>query len=380
VRVLVTVPWAEPLGGAETMLQGLLDGARREGHELEVAFLEDGSWPHALRAAGIEVSVIPSGRLRDPHRWLATVLRLAGLLRRRQPDLVLNWAAKTQLYGAPAAVLAGMRRRIVWWQHSIPTRNWLDVLATLLPAVAIGCTSEAAARAQRRLPGARRVFVVAAGAPVPTETPRAAALALPAGVPVVGLVGRLQPWKGQDRLLRAHALLRARGQRLHTVLIGGDAYGFSSDYAAALPGLVAELGLDGEVTMTGQVEDAGAYIEALDVLVNASEGEPFGIVLLEGMARGVAVLAVDAGGPAELIDDGRTGVLAPSGEPHALADALAPLLASGRLRGELGRAGRESFLHEFTDEAMRKRFFASLQSLLVPAGPAGAEHGVRSLG
>lgn len=380
MRVVVTVPWAEPLGGAETMLQGLLDGAREEGHELEVVFMQDGSWPAALRAEGIDVAVIPAGRLRDPHRWLAAVLRLARLLRRRRPDLVLNWAAKTQLYGAPAAVLAGLRRQIVWWQHSIPSRNWLDVVATLLPARAVGCTSEAAARAQRRLPGTPRTFVVAAGAPAPGETGRPAALSLPAGVPVVGLVGRLQPWKGQDRLLRAHALLRSRGQRLHTVLIGGDAYGLSSDYAAALPALVSELGLDEEVTMTGQVDDAGPYIEALDVLVNASEGEPFGIVLLEAMARGVAVLAVDAGGPAELIQNGRTGVLAPSGEPRALADALAPLLASGARRAELGRAGQERFQREFTDAAMRKRFFASLQALLGAEQPelrSGGDHGVR---
>ena len=61
--------------------------------------------------------------------------------------------------------------------------------------------------------------------------------------------------------------------------------------------------------------DAGPYIERMDVLVNASRPEPFGIVLLEGMARGVAVLAVDSGGPSEIVDGGRTGVLVPSGEP-----------------------------------------------------------------
>ena len=82
--------------------------------------------------------------------------------------------------------------------------------------------------------------------------------------------------------------------------------------------------------MTGQVPDAGPYIEQMDILVNASDPEPFGIVLLEGMARGVPVVAVDSGGPAEFIEDGRTGVLARSGEPDALADALEPLLASPR--------------------------------------------------
>jgi glycosyltransferase involved in cell wall biosynthesis len=372
MRILVTAPWGEPLGGAEAMLQGVLDGASAEGHELELAFFEDGSWPAELRARGFHVEVIPAGRLREPHRWAATVVRLARMIRRRRPDLVLNWAAKTHLYGAPAALLAGIPGRVVWWQQLIPHRGGIDSAATLLPAAAIGCYSEAAARAQARLFPGRRTFVVAAGAPLPVAGGGRAPLELPAGVPVVGLVGRLQPWKGQDRLLRAHALLRDRGQRMHTVIVGGDAYGFSSEYAASLPELVKDLRLTGEVTLTGQVPDAGPYVEQMDVLVNASDPEPFGIVLLEGMARGVAVVAVRSGGPAEFIADGRTGVLARSGEPADLADALESLLSAPDQRERLGRAGRESYLAEFTDEAMRKRFFASLEDVVRSLRPRTA--------
>ena len=151
---------------------------------------------------------------------------------------------------------------------------------------------------------------------------------------------------------------------MHLVIVGGDAYGLSSEYAASLPLLVSELGLEDEVTMTGQVADAGPYIEQMDILVNASDPEPFGIVLLEGMSRGVAVVAVDSGGPGEFIQNGHTGLLARSGEPSALADALEPLLVSAAQRQEIGRAGRESFMREFTDEAMRKRFFHQLQLVI----------------
>jgi glycosyltransferase involved in cell wall biosynthesis len=112
------------------------------------------------------------------------------------------------------------------------------------------------------------------------------------------------------------------------------------------------------------VPDAGPYIEQLDVLVNASDPEPFGIVLLEGMARGVPVVAVDSGGPAEFIEDGRTGVLARSGEPDALADALERFLrAAPESRRAIGEAGRERFLTEFTDGALRARFFNHLETL-----------------
>ena len=368
MRILVTVPWAEALGGAEAMLQANLDGAREAGHEMELVFLEPGPWAEELRGRGFRVDIVPAGRLREPHRFVLAVWRLTRLLRRRRPDLVLNWAAKTQLYGAPAAVLAGLGGRVVWWQQLIPDGNWIDRAATLLPARAVGCYSGAAARAQERMFPTRHTFVVAAGAPIPEPSNASAPLELEPGVPVVGLVGRLQPWKGQDRLLRAHALLRDRGLHLHTVLVGGDAYGFSAEYAASLPRLATELGLDGQVTFTGQVPDAGPYVEQMDVLVNASDPEPFGIVLLEGMSQGVAVVAVDSGGPGEFVESGVTGMLARSGEPEALADALEPLLRSPERRAELGLAGRERFLTEYTDAALRRRFFAAFEEVLARSG------------
>jgi glycosyltransferase involved in cell wall biosynthesis len=417
MRVLITMPWGQRLGGAEAMLQTVLDGAHESGHELELVFFQAGPWPADLSAAGFRVEVLRAGRLRDVHRWIATVVGLARIFRRRRPDLILNWSAKTQLYGAPAAALAGMADRVLWWQHAIQARHWIDRCATALPAVAIGCSSDTVARAQAQLSPSRPTFVVAPGTrppgggsragegasalnggarTFPEDTRRPAdspasldrpagipasldrppgsptSLDLPSGVPIVGLVGRMEPWKGQDRMLQAQALLRERGHHIHTVMVGGDAYEISPEYARSLPRLVDRLGLADAVTMTGQVPDAGAYIERMDILVNASDCEPFGIVLLEGMARGVAVVAVDAGGPAEYVEDGRTGVLARSGEPQALADALEPLLASPGLRHALGEAGRERYAEEFTDAAMRERFFARLEAVAERRGAATA--------
>jgi glycosyltransferase involved in cell wall biosynthesis len=341
------------------MLQTLLDGAKGTELDLEPVFLHDGPWPAELACAGLQVHVVPAGRLRDAHRYLATVVRLARIFRRRQPALVLNWSAKTHLYGSPAATLAGMRDRVIWWQHDIPARKGIDVAATLLPARAVGCTSASAAIAQQRLFPHRPTFVVHAGTPPPQPDTSAPLPRLSAG-PVVGIVGRLQPWKGQDRLLRAQALLRERNVRMHTVIVGGDSYGLSPEYARSLAALVSRLGLSQDVTMTGEVADAGPYIAQMDVLVNASDPEPFGIVLLEAFARGVAVVAVDAGGPRELIEHQRTGVLAASGEPSALADALEPLLRSPELRRSVGEAGRAHFERDLTAEAMGERFFAAL--------------------
>ena len=364
MRILITVPWEQRLGGAEAMLQGVLEGAAESGHELELVFLKSGPWPAELIEAGFRVAIVPAGRLRQVHRWFATVFRLARIMRARKPDLILNWSATTQLYGSPAAMLAGMSRRVVWWQHGTPKRSWLDACATLLPAAAIGCYSQTSVRAQARLFPARPTFAVAAGAPVPEADSEPAPLVLPTDVPIVGIVGRLQPWKGQDRLLHAQAILRERGHRIHLIIVGGDSYGRSPEYAASLAPLAASLGIAEDVTMTGEVVNAGPYLEQMDILVNASDCEPFGIVILEGMAKGVPVVAVDSGGPADFIENGRTGVLAPSHEPDALANAVEALLVAPDLREQLGRAGRERFMQEYTTQAMRRRFFGNLETVV----------------
>ena len=362
MRLLITVPWGERLGGAEEMLQTVLEGAQEAGHEIELVFLAPGrgrrNWStpasvwRSSRRVSCANSIAPRDR-RAPGAHHAS----------RRPDLILNWMGKAHLYSAPAAVLAGMRDRLVWWQHDIPRRHWLDRCATALPAVAVGASSRASAEAQARMWPSRPTFVVAPGARAPEPSAESAPLGLPDGVPVVGIVGRLQPWKGQDRLLRAQALLRDRGHPTHVLIVGGDAHGLSPDYASSLPALIGALGLEGAVTMTGQVPDAGPYIDRMDILVNASEPEPFGIVLLEGMAREVAVLAVNCGGPAEIVEDQRTGVLARSGEPEALADALETLLTSPQRRRAMAEAGHERFTQHFTDIAMRTRFFSELESL-----------------
>jgi glycosyltransferase involved in cell wall biosynthesis len=364
LRVLVTVPWGQRLGGAEAMLQMILDGAKRRGHEFELVFFEDGPWPQELARDGFRVEVIEVGRLRQARRTLASIVRLAKLLRRRKPDLILDWSAKTHIYGAPAAMLAGLAPRLVWFQQVIPDGHWIDRAATALPAAAVGCYSNAAAHAQKQLHPKRRTFVVAAGTPIPAHAPASPPpLELPADAVVVGLVGRLQEWKGQDRVLRAQAILHERAHPFHLLIVGGDSYGLSPQYASSLTALVDSLGLAGAVTMTGEVPDAGPYIERMDVLVNASDPEPFGIVLLEGMARSVAVTAVDSGGPAEFVEDGQTGVLARSGAPADLADALEPLVVSPQLRERLGAAGHERYLRDFTDVAMRRRFFTELERI-----------------
>jgi glycosyltransferase involved in cell wall biosynthesis len=261
-----------------------------------------------------------------------------------------------------------MRDRLVWWQHQIPAGHWVDRVATLLPARAIGCSSQAGQRAQGTLSPKRRSFVVNPG----IEIARARGgnrvelreqLDIPTGRQVLGIIGRLQPWKGQDRFLTALAELCRGGRDVHGLLVGGDAYELSPEYAAGLDRLVRELGLSGRVTMTGQVPDSAPYLELMDVAVNASEEEPFGIVLLEAMAAGVPVVAVAKGGPVDIVEPGVTGILARSGDPTELAAAMDALLADSSLRAEMAVAAKNRCRQRFTAELMVEQLTTQLTEI-----------------
>ena len=156
--------------------------------------------------------------------------------------------------------------------------------------------------------------------------------------PFLLFVGRLASNKGLRTLLEAFAPLARRDDRATLVLVGED-----GGMAAAVDRRARELGIEGRVHRLGHVADerllASAYREAR-ALVLPSEYEAFGLVLLEAMAQGTPVIASRVGGIPEVVDDGRTGLLVPPGEPGPLAAALGRLWDDPELGQRLGSAGR----------------------------------------
>jgi glycosyltransferase involved in cell wall biosynthesis len=154
-----------------------------------------------------------------------------------------------------------------------------------------------------------------------------------------GIVGRLAPWKGQHIFLEAFARAFPSGDE-RAVIIGSAMFG-EDGYGQALVDRVATLGLDGRVDFRGFRDDVVTELAQLDILVHASTiPEPFGQVVVEGMAAGLAVIAADAGGPREIVDDGVNGVLSPPGDVGTLARLLQDLASDPQRRRRLGDAGR----------------------------------------
>lgn len=120
----------------------------------------------------------------------------------------------------------------------------------------------------------------------------------------------------------------------------------------------ARLGITERVRFLGWRNNAAALLAAADILVCPSRHEPLGNVVIEGWAHRVPVVAARSAGPAALIRDGETGLLAPIDDAGALAGALARVDGDMGLRGALAAAGREAFDREFTEDAVVAAYLA----------------------
>jgi glycosyltransferase involved in cell wall biosynthesis len=155
---------------------------------------------------------------------------------------------------------------------------------------------------------------------------------------LVGMVGRIQSWKGQEVLAEAAALVLRKQPEVHFVAVGSY-FADESHYLQKLTSLLSTLGIESRFHLADYRSNVTDVYRALDVFVLPSiKPEPFGRVTVEAMTQGRAVIATNHGGSCELIQDGKTGMLVPPSDPRALAEAIELLLANSSLRERMGQA------------------------------------------
>ncbi len=341
------------LSGGEIALLRMLPHLRRT--NAHVILAEDGPLVRRLSEAGVSVEVLaiaPSARdvrkdslggvagipLAALHT-AAYVIRLAARLRGLQPDLVHTNSLKSGFYGALAARLAGVP--MLWHLRDRIAEDYLPRPAVRLTRLLIArladgvlanssATLETAPRAPRH-----RVHSVIPDSVEPSELTRAEG----SWSGVFGMLGRISPWKGQDLFLRAFATAFPAGLE-RAVIVGTPMFG-EEDYEQQLHRLAQELGISERVEFRGFREDIWPELASFDVLVHASViPEPFGQVVLEGMAAGLTVIAADEGGPASIIRDGETGRLFKSRDAAALSSTMRAMRDSPLERDRLGSTAR----------------------------------------
>jgi glycosyltransferase involved in cell wall biosynthesis len=370
------------LGGAERALLDLVASLRaaEPAWRLAVVAAEEGPLLARARSLGADARALPfpralaglgdagadadgrglrAGIARAAPGSLLYLLRLGRLLRALGPDVVHTNGFKMHLLGAYAAPRSA---RVVWHLHDfVSSRRAMAGLlrrASGRVAAAIAVSESVAADAAAVCGSAVPIRTVYNAVDLARFDPAGAAMDLdaaagmapaPAGTVRVGLVATMGRWKGHAVFLRAVAALPADA-RVRAYVVGGGIYrtaGSEVD-ADALRRMAAELGIADRLGFTGFVDDPGAAMRGLNVVVHASiQPEPFGLVIAEAMACCRAVIASAAGGAGEIVTPGHDALAVLPGDAEGLSRAIHQLAADPSLRGRLARAGRETALRRF---------------------------------
>lgn len=170
-------------------------------------------------------------------------------------------------------------------------------------------------------------------------------------VPLIGMVGNFQEWKGHVTLIRAVDLLKKQFPGLICLLIGSFPANNIEDkaYFKQVKQLIEDLNLQKHIILTGFRTDVPDLINALDVQLHCSIApEPFGRVLIEGMCLEKVVVATNIGGPCEIIEDGVSGIFVPPGDHTILRDKIGYLLENEKLREKIGQAAYKRVRDKFS--------------------------------
>jgi glycosyltransferase involved in cell wall biosynthesis len=343
------------LYGADRALLTLVGDLVRRRWVVRVIVPYEGPLVERLEAAGASVDVAPVGAFRRSFSLLGWLHFVAVDLpvsiwccRRaaRRADVVHVNTAPV-LGGAIGARLA--RRPLVWHVRESFSDHWrpwlvygrvMRLLAHVVVVNSHAIRDEAAAVGLDR-----KAVLVYDGADFGSGVPRAGD-----GNGVV-TVGRINEIKGHADLVDAVALLRDRGLRVPAV-IAGDVFRDQEIHRDRLEAQIARLRLTAQVRLVGFVEDVPGLLRQMSVFVLPTRRpEAFGLALVEAMAEGLACIACDAGGPKEIIDHGRTGLLVPPSDPSALADAIEQLWTDPDLRRRMGAAAAADVRARFGAEA-----------------------------
>ena len=341
-------------GGAETQVVLLAKAFAIKGWNVSVVSLLEASREvrDELEASGIAVAHLGMRRgVPDP----TGILRLVRLMRSARPTIVhshmvhANVLARIARLVSPVPVLISTAHNIIegprWREWLYRATDWLTDLTTQVSQVGLEryvrlrvCDRERALF----IPNGVDTFRFKPDPVVRVETRRE--LGLQDEFAWLA-VGRLEPAKDYPTLLRAFAHLRSASPQPLLLIAGHGAL------ADTLRDMAARLEIAERVRFLGLRNDVPALMNAADAFVLSSAWEGMPMVLLEASASGLPIVATDVGGNREVVLNGETGLLVPSGDPRALANAMACVMAmTSDQRTHMGQRARERVRREYSIE------------------------------
>lgn len=369
VKEIVFVGMTAQMSGVEYSTLYLARGLDRARWSPLVVCPEEGELIMRSREAKIPVALVPrphffstsvriAGRaLVNPFAIIANLFALfigafplAKFLRARKPGLVVTKGLLVHFYGGLAAKMANVP--CVWHvQDRVSDRlgpifAWVLALGGRWLAREIIVDAESIAKQLKPVVPNQRISVIWNGVDTSEFSPSVDGSHVRSEWQVrdddllIGVIGRLTPWKGQHVLIDAFAQIAERLPQTRIVIVGSALFDTDA-YARALRSAADQHGLDGRVLFAGYRADMPQVLAALDIVAHtALEKDSSPLAVVSAMAAGKPIICSNVEGTAPLFDPGVDGLIVPLGDGNALAQQLDCLIQNPERRQALGRAAR----------------------------------------
>jgi glycosyltransferase involved in cell wall biosynthesis len=349
------------MAGAEQSLLLLLRHLRA-GVEATVACPAASALLGRCKDEGIACQEFPGAKgKRALSKWqcLRVALRMRRIARRIRPDII----HANNFHAMAIASLSGSvcGSRLVWHARDLPRPRLLTRWCISRADVIIAVSNSIKSALAELGASAEKIDVVYNG--IEPLIQKQSCAPGRNGHFTFACVGQIVRWKNQEAFLRAAEIVHRRFPGARFLLVGSDVFDRRDSYEAELRAMTAS-GRMSYVQCIGWQEDMEPIWRQTDCLVHTAHMEPFGRVLIEAMTHGRPVVAFASGGPAEIVDDGRTGLLVPFGHVQALSEAMLRIAREPRLAEAMGRAATQRVLKQFGADKAAEGVMAVYQKVL----------------
>ncbi len=362
------------VGGAGRVILNYLKYRDAANFDVSVALPRGSALIERIEPFGVKVIEVDG--IADKSLDFAAIRELKRIIRAEDPDIVHTHGSmsgriaarqcrKKVIYTRHSAfpVKSYMRMGPGRWLNKLVNEHYADRIIAVSPACADNLTDGGISK--------NRIDIVMNGVePVTPPTPEENALfrsslGLGDGDFTAGILARIEDYKGHIDILRAVSLLRDRGVDVKLLIAGTGGYEEEVRFACKA------FGLEDRVIFLGFVTDVAPVLGAIDVQLNASYGtEATSLSLLEGFSMGVPAVVSDYGGNPWLVEDGVNGLIFPTRDYTAMADALQKLVRDPQALTEMGLAAKNTYNDKFTGE----HFARSIEEIYT-AVTEGKKHG-----
>lgn len=365
------------LYGASKILISTVQVFNKDGHEVLVVLTEDGPLVRELQQMGANVVFIRLGILRRKYKTPMGILNRLLVMRKAYFSIkqLIKQRNITLVYSNTTAVLIGafvakkLNIKHIWHVHEIlENPKWLYLfLGVILNkfSTKVIVVSEAVKKSWVKYVPVKKLQLIYSGIDYSpyfiTSRKLKTTLGIEDDVTVIGMIGRVHFWKGQDYFLRIAAELNKRISGIKFVLIG-DAYPGNEFLYEKIDHLIKVGNLESVVIDLGYRSDVPELLQGFDIFILPSTlPDPFPTVLLEAMASAIPVVATRQGGAMEMIEENISGCLIELNAPFEASLQIENLIGNKTLRKQMGEAGRKKVLAAYSADAFEKKMLKILE-------------------